>query len=568
MDFNKFMDILGITEEYQIQTRLMQLLLSDKKNDFLDTLISNGFDTSNDELRDIFQNECANRKTLKQDYTPDCVCTLLSKLSGKQTQILDVCCGVGSLSIKCIDDDTSFVMEEVSGMSISMLLLNMSIRNVEADILKKNVLTREVSAHYKLSKSDKYSNIDVIDSNDDIDKKYSCIISNPPYSLSWEPKDDKRFQEFGLAPKGKADYAFILDILHRLDNEGSAFIVLPHGVLFRGANEAKIREQLVRCNVIDAVIGLPANLFFNTAIPTLILVLKKNRQTTDVLFVDASNDFKKVGKTAFMTDEHIQRIVDVYHDRTNIDRFSSVATFNDIANNDFNLNIPRYVDTTEPEPPVDFDALVNEMAAIENIIGDVQNELIDMIDEMVGPSEQMQYNKRFVQFLQNSRNCLSDSMIDIFIFISCNSQRFRKYKYVNLLDLVHIERAKKDKIYPAGSILIQLSATRGQTFYLDKDSKVESKYGVIQVKDDCINSKYLYYVFSDNIGQFLQVYQTDINIVPDVFKYMNMNIHIDRDVQDDFVCLMDFANTLERNQSEYVEVFEQSKAHYLQHMMV
>ena len=170
----------------------MDILFSDNKNEFLDKLLKNGFDIKNDPIRNIFEQEVANRKSLKQDYTPSCICKLISKLSGKQETVLDVCSGVGSLSIQIfnIGNANNFVFEEISDMSISLLLLNLSIRNMEADVYKKDVLTQEIFEHYKLSKGLKYSDIEKVENNEEI-KKYNCIVSNPPYSLKWDAFNDE-----------------------------------------------------------------------------------------------------------------------------------------------------------------------------------------------------------------------------------------------------------------------------------------------------------------------------------------------------------------------------------------
>ena len=210
---------------------------------------------------------------------------------------------------------------------------------------------------------------------------------NPPYSAKWSAAtgflQDERFSEYGvLAPKSKADYAFLLHGLYHLKSNGTMAIVLPHGVLFRGAAEGKIREKLLRSGNIYAVIGLPANLFYNTSIPTCIIVLKKHRDGRDVLFIDASKKFEKGKKQNTMNDEHIDSILKLYHKRETVEKESFLATFEDIEKNDFNLNIPRYVDNFEKEEEIDLNALLAEMKQTDEELEKVQGEVVASLKEL------------------------------------------------------------------------------------------------------------------------------------------------------------------------------------------
>ena len=177
-----------------------------------------------------------------------------------------------------------------------------------------------------------------------------AVVSNPPYSQKWDPSDmdnDARFKDYGLAPKSKADYAFLLHDLYHLRTDGVMTIVLPHGVLFRGGEEEKIRMNLIEKNNIDTIIGLPANIFFGTSIPTIIMVLKKSKNDSNVLIIDASKGFEKVGKNNKLRSSDIKRIVDTYISRTSIPGYSKLVTRDEIKDNGYNLNIPRYVDSSE-----------------------------------------------------------------------------------------------------------------------------------------------------------------------------------------------------------------------------
>ena len=221
---------------------------------------------------------------------------------------------------------------------------------------------------------------------------FDMVLMNPPYSAKWSAAagflQDERFSDYGvLAPKSKADYAFLLHGLYHLKNSGTMAIVLPHGVLFRGAAEGKIREKLLRSGNIYAVIGLPANLFYNTSIPTCIVVLKKHREGRDVLFIDASKKFEKGKKQNAMTDEHIDAIVNLYHKRETVEKESYLASFEDIEKNDFNLNIPRYVDNFEKEEEIDLKELLNEMKQTDEEIKRVQGEVVSSLKDLTSSDQ-------------------------------------------------------------------------------------------------------------------------------------------------------------------------------------
>ncbi|MBM6942109.1 MULTISPECIES: type I restriction-modification system subunit M [Collinsella] len=187
---------------------------------------------------------------------------------------------------------------------------------------------------------------------------FDAVVANPPYSAHWDNSEtklkDPRFKEYGkLAPRTKADYAFVLHSIYHLGPEGTMAIVLPHGVLFRGAAEGVIRKTIIDKNYLDAVIGLPANIFYGTGIPTTILVFKKNRTTKDILFIDASREFEKAKNQNRLTEGHINKIVETYQKREDVEKYAHVATLDEIRENDYNLNIPRYVDTFEQEEEID-----------------------------------------------------------------------------------------------------------------------------------------------------------------------------------------------------------------------
>ncbi|MEC7028738.1 MAG: N-6 DNA methylase, partial [Pseudomonadota bacterium] len=232
---------------------------------------------------------------------------------------------------------------------------------------------------------------DTLEEPQHVDMRFEAIVANPPFSAKWKGKDnplnetDDRFSQYGaLAPTSKADFAFVQHMIHQLADNGTAAIVLPHGVLFRGAAEGTIREYIIKeLNYLDAVIGLPPNIFYGTSIPACILVLKKCRVHDDnIMFIDASNEFEKVGNQNALTDDHVNKIVETYGKRESVDKYAYVAPLSEIAENDYNLNIPRYVDTFEEEEPVDLDAVTQELIALEDQMAETDKTIAGFCQEL------------------------------------------------------------------------------------------------------------------------------------------------------------------------------------------
>ena len=221
--------------------------------------------------------------------------------------------------------------------------------------------------------------------------RFEAVVANPPFSAKWKGDnnplhaDDERFSKYGkLAPKGKADFAFVQHMIYQLTENGAMAVVLPHGVLFRGAADGTIRKYIIdELNYLDAVIGLPANLFYGTSIPACILVLKKCRKQDDnILFIDASQHFEKAGNQNTLTDEHVDRIIEAYGKREDIDKYANVAALSEVKENDYNLNIPRYVDTFEEEEPVDIAAISTGLKALELDMQETDNTIAGFCREL------------------------------------------------------------------------------------------------------------------------------------------------------------------------------------------
>ena len=308
-------------------------------------------------------------------YTPQQVSKILAKIVtvGKERlrNVYDPTCGSGSLLLRVAKEAkvSKFYGQELTSTTYNLARMNMLLHDVDYtnfDIKNDNIL--EHPQHMGM--------------------KFEAIVANPPYSANWSADakflDDERFSAYGkLAPKSKADFAFIQHMIHQLDDNGTMAVVLPHGVLFRGAAEGVIRKYLIEeRNVLDAVIGLPANIFFGTSIPTVILVFKKNRENNDILFIDASNEFEKGKNQNNLTDENVEKIVNTYIKREVIDKYSYVSSMEEIKENDYNLNIPRYVDTFEEEEPIDLVAVSERIASIDKEIAKLDEELAVYLREL------------------------------------------------------------------------------------------------------------------------------------------------------------------------------------------
>lgn len=227
--------------------------------------------------------------------------------------------------------------------------------------------------------------------------KFDAVVANPPYSAKWDIKDvdrekDTRFKGYGVAPASKADYAFVLHGLYHLDKSGTMAIVLPHGVLFRGAAEGKIRKNIIENNLLDAVIGMPANLFYGTSIPTTVLVFKgrEARKTKDILFIDASSEFVKGKNQNKLSDDNINKIIETYEKREDVEKYAHVATLEEIIENDYNLNIPRYVDTFEEEEVIPLSQVAQELSEVKAEIDRSTANLYETMKELQGLTPEAQ----------------------------------------------------------------------------------------------------------------------------------------------------------------------------------
>lgn len=389
-------------------------------------------------------------------YTPHEVSLLMSEIVAEHLKdresikIYDPTSGSGSLLInigksasKYISnkDNIKYYAQELKQNTYNLTRMNLVMRG----ILPDNIVTRNGD-----TLEDDWPYFDDKDPIATYEPLYvDAVVSNPPYSQSWDPTDketDPRYARFGLAPKGKADYAFLLHDLFHIKSDGIMTIVLPHGVLFRGGEEGEIRKNLIEQNHIDAIIGLPSNIFFGTGIPTIIMILKQKRENTDVLVVDASKGFIKSGKNNKLRASDIKRIVDVVINRENVANFSRVVSRDEIRNNNYNLNIPRYVDSSEKTESWDIFATMfggipkSELEDLSNFWNAFPNLKSDLFQEINASTYQLKVpdikkavfsHPEIQQFFETSRKVFSDI------------PQYMREELIDHINEVHVQREEE-----------------------------------------------------------------------------------------------------------------------------
>lgn len=381
-DIDLYSNRLGTGDQKQSDT-IASLIMEIDKADLLNSdadVLGNAYEY----LIGQFASETG--KKAGEFYTPQAVSKILTRIaiSGQEDKmglsVYDPCMGSGSLLLNA---------KKYSNQPRTIKYYGQELMTSTYNLARMNMFLHGIAPE-----NQKLRNGDTLDGDWPTGEEtdFNMVLMNPPYSAKWSAASgflqDERFSDYGvLAPKSKADYAFLLHGLYHLKSNGTMAIVLPHGVLFRGAAEGKIREKLLRSGNIYAVIGLPANLFYNTSIPTCIIVLKKHREGRDVLFIDASGKYDKGKKQNSMTDAHIESVINLYNRRETVEKESYLASFEDIERNDFNLNIPRYVDNFEKEEEIDLEALLADMKETDSEIEKVQGEFVALLKELTSSDE-------------------------------------------------------------------------------------------------------------------------------------------------------------------------------------
>lgn len=391
-DIDLYSNRLGAGDAKQSKT-ISDLILEINKADLLNAegdVLGNAYEY----LIGQFASETG--KKAGEFYTPQGPAQILTRIAvaGKKgirgLTVYDPCMGSGSLLLnarKFVDEPgyVRFYGQELMPSTYNLARMNMFLHGIAPE-------------------NQKLHNADTLDADwpTDEETEFDMVVMNPPYSAKWSAAQgflvDERFSDYGvIAPKSKADYAFLLHGFYHLKQNGTMAIVLPHGVLFRGGTECTIRQKLLENGSIYAVIGLPANLFYNTSIPTCIIVLKKHREGRDVLFIDASKEFQKGKKQNVMSAENIEHVVELYLSRESVDKEASVISFDDIKKNGYNLNIPRYVDTFEEEVVVDLAEINVELRNTRKDINRTQKELLSLMKGMIVADEGVQ--KKLDEFI-------------------------------------------------------------------------------------------------------------------------------------------------------------------------
>ncbi len=309
-------------------------------------------------------------------YTPAEVSELMARIISPRQgdKIYDPTCGSGSLLIKAGQqvgsDDFSLYGQESNGNTYALCKMNMFLHGIHSAFIEWGNTIRN-PRHIEVDKL----------------MRFDIVVANPPFSLDkWGSQDVdndlyKRFWR-GTPPKSKGDYAFITHMIGSLNEHGRMIVVVPHGVLFRGSSEGKIRKKLIEENLLHAVIGLPSNLFFGTGIPAALLVFQKNRNTDQVLFIDASREYEEGKNQNKLREQDLEKVVTTYKDFTTLDKYSYIAKLEEIEENDFNLNIPRYVDTFEEEELVDIPAVQKEIKQLEGELEVLKGKMEDYLKEL------------------------------------------------------------------------------------------------------------------------------------------------------------------------------------------
>jgi type I restriction enzyme M protein len=372
------------------QTKDRNRRLKNLLTDFSDLNLRPSNLEGNDVIGDAYEFLIANfasdaGKKAGEFYTPSMVSSLLAKLIEPKDgdRVCDPTCGSGSLLLKVAKEigskNLSLNGQEVNGSTWALARMNMFLHEMD---------------NARIEWGDTINSPQLVE-NDSL-MKFDIVVANPPFSLDkWGAEDASadRYHRFhrGVPPKSKGDYAFITHMIETLNEHGRAGVVLPHGVLFRGSSEGKIRQALIEENVLKAVVGLPANLFFGTGIPACILIFDKKRslsgvdgkdENTDVLFIDASREFDNGKNQSRLRGVDIEKIYTTYKNWESIEKYSYVAKRKEIEDNDYNLNIPRYVDTFEEEEPVDIAATQNEIANLKTELTDVEKQMAAYLKEL------------------------------------------------------------------------------------------------------------------------------------------------------------------------------------------
>ena len=424
--------ILGICESYELPEKMMSFLFDDlKREKMFDMFMEHSNDLTHDWFTSYFEEEHSNKTKMAQDFTPSAVCDILGNVVEPGNSIADLCAGTGGLTISAWTKNhgAMFYCYEFSGRAMPLLIFNLSIRNMNAVVTRCNLLTGEHFEWYSLEKGERYSHVRQCDVVDDI--HVDTVISNPPYSQKYDWKKDVRdWQGKKDMPSNFGDYVFVRAGLEMLNDGGRMGFILPHGVLFRSNKEMAFRKKLIDSGMIEGIIGLPDKLFLNTGIPTCIMIISKRAAQNDksCMFIDADKECTHEGKLNVMNPDNVKKVCDAYHRRADIERFAHLAQLEEMTDNDYNMNIPRYVDTYVPEPIPDFFQLMHELGEIEREINRTEIDLVRMSSDLVGQTQQITDEKQsaideYLTELTKGRRKYEQQAIRFGVEVPCTGRR-------------------------------------------------------------------------------------------------------------------------------------------------
>ena len=550
--------ILNINESFKMPEKLLSILLSDDVDKYFRRFIDLGESLDHDWFTAYFEEEHSNKTKMAQDFTPAAVCDLLAKIIGDAHLVADVCAGTGGLSIGVWNKDhnTDFICYEYSERAIPLLLFNMAIRNINATVIRCDVLTGEEFEYYKITAGDEFGKVEKVETWTPV--QVDAVVCNPPYSMKYDPKADTRFPELkDILPTNYADYVFAAFALSILKDGGKAGFILPHGVLFRASKEQKMRQHLIDNGSIRTVIGLPGKLFLNTQIPTLIMELQRGRSEKDILFIDASKKCEAQRTINIMKPDDVVDVFEAYKKRESKERFATLVTYEDIVDNDYNLNIPRYVYTIEPEPPVDIVETLKELAQAEMRLENAKLDVLDMFPQLYGTTLDA------AQELGDAEFAYLGTLLDCRAVPGMNYFGYE----CSLTDVADVERAKKGKTYPAGTVYVQVSATNGQVGCLSEPGEIEQKYATVIPKDSSkVYPPYLRLVLEFGMDEFLGSYQSTLNIQISDFKHFKTRIHEDYNTQVYFANLYEKFEARKKIEEHILEKLRDMKRATMQRM--
>lgn len=380
MDAATINSLLGVAESYQ-GVEALEKMLKDaaRRPELFRAFLARDPDLSKDWFTDYFQQEHGDRAKFKQDFTPLGVASLAAQLMGDEgDRVGDLCAGTGGLSIQLWSRRRRafFHCEEFSSRALPFLLFNLAIRNIRGEVWQGDTVNRRYTAVWKLSPGEAFSDLEQLPPDQGDRTPLDAVLLNPPYSLHWEPRSDERLEAYGIPPSQFADFVFVLHGLKLLGERGRLTAILPSGVLFRGKGEADIRRALLERHQLEGLVGLTGKMFLNTDIPVIVLVLRKGEPVSRLMIVNAEQEYEAHADQNLLTPAQVEHILKVYRGHHAVPRLAALADQEALEDNDYNLNIPRYVNTWQPPEQESLEKIVGDLIELEQQGAAVERQLV------------------------------------------------------------------------------------------------------------------------------------------------------------------------------------------------